>query len=219
MNNKALFKLGYGLYVLTAKENGKDNGCIINTCMQVTSSPAVCVIGVNKQNYTHDMIMRTKEFNISMLSTDASFAVFERFGFKSGRDSDKFKDFSDTERAENGITYLSKMTNAYLSCHVLEATDYGTHTLFKAEITAAEVLSERESVTYNYYQAYIKPKPPKTEKKGWRCKICGYVYEGEELPEDFICPICKHPASDFEKINNNTDKGDNNMDYKGTKTE
>lgn len=220
MDNKALYKIGYGLYVLTAREDGKDNGCIINTCMQVTSSPALCVIGVNKQNYTHDMIMRTGQFNISMLTTDSSFSVFERFGFKSGKDTDKFKDLIGVKRADNGIAYLSEMTNAYITFKVIETSDYGTHTLFKAEITDAVVLSDRESVTYSYYQSHIKPKPQKTSKKGWRCKICGYIYEGEELPPDFICPVCKHPASDFERIEDYTEeKGETTMDYKGTKTE
>jgi flavin reductase (DIM6/NTAB) family NADH-FMN oxidoreductase RutF/rubredoxin len=200
MDNSALFKIGYGLYVLTAKDDSKDNGCIINTVMQVTVSPLVMVIGVNKQNYTHDMIMKTKEFNVSVLDTRSQFSIFQNFGFQSGKDADKFADFKAAERAENGIYYITENTNAYLSGKVIETFDFGTHTLFKAEIVEAKNLSEEETSTYTYYQKNIKPAPQPVEKKGWRCKICGYVYEGDPLPEDFICPICKHGAIDFEKI-------------------
>lgn len=200
MDNDALFKIGYGLYVLTAKDEKKDNGCIINTVMQVTSNPMTMVIGVNKQNYTHDMIMKTKELNISVLDTNSKFSIFQNFGFQSGRDGDKFEDFKAVERAENGIYYITENANAYLSGKVLETIDFGTHTLFKAEIVDAKTLSDIETTTYTYYQKHIKPAPQPVEKKGWRCKICGYVYEGDPLPEDFICPICKHGAVDFEKI-------------------
>ncbi len=200
MDNSALFKIGYGLYVLTAKDDSKDNGCIINTVMQVTVSPLVMVIGVNKQNYTHDMIMKTKEFNVSVLDTRSQFSIFQNFGFQSGKDADKFADFKAAGRAENGIYYITENTNAYLSGKVIETFDFGTHTLFKAEIVEAKNLSEEETSTYTYYQKNIKPAPQPVEKKGWRCKICGYVYEGDPLPEDFICPICKHGAIDFEKI-------------------
>lgn len=219
MDNTAMFKLGYGLYVLTANENGKDNGCIINTFMQITSSPVTVVVGVNKQNLTHDMIARTGEFNVSVLTTAAPFDVFKRFGFACGRDTDKFADYSNFARAANSIAYLPDFTNAYLSCRVLDSTDYGTHTLFKAEVTDAKSLSSAPSVTYAFYHSHIKPKPQIKPIKGWRCPICGYIYEGEDLPADFVCPICKHGAADFIKIENNDTKGEENMKYKGTKTE
>lgn len=201
MDNNALFKIGYGLYVLTAKDNDKDNGCIINTLMQVTSiSPLILVLGVNKQNYTHDMIMKTKEFNISVLNTNSTFSIFQNFGFQSGRDVNKFADFKEVKRADNGILYITENTNAYLSGKVLEAIDFGTHTLFKAELVDAKTLDSEETLTYSYYHKHVKTAPKPVEKIGWRCKICGYVYEGNPLPEDYICPICKHGAVDFEKI-------------------
>ncbi len=200
MDNNALFKIGYGLYVLTAREGEKDNGCIVNTVMQVTPNPATMVLGVCKQNYTHGMITRTGEFNVSMLTQDAPFKVFEHFGFKSGKDTNKFENCEQSLRSENGILYLPKYTNAMLSGKVTQQIDMGSHTLFVADITQAQTLSDAESVTYSYYQANIKPKPQPTSVKGWRCKICGYIYEGEELPADYICPLCKHGAADFEKI-------------------
>ncbi|MFV0516732.1 MAG: flavin reductase [Aminipila sp.] len=200
MDNSALFKIGYGLYVVTAKEGEKDNGCIVNTVMQVTSSPLVIILGVNKQNYTHNMIMNTKEFNISVLTTESKFSVFQNFGFRSGKENDKFAEFKNIERAENGIYYIKENTNAYLSGKVMEAIDFGTHTLFKAEVTDAKTLSADSTLTYDYYQKHVKPAPKPADKPGWRCKICGYVYEGEDLPADFICPWCKHGAADFEKI-------------------
>lgn len=199
MNNAAMFKLTYGLFVLTAKDGEKDNGCIINTAMQVTAEPNRIIIVVNKQNYTHDMIMKTKEFNVSMIDTEADFELFKHFGFQSGRDVDKMADVSFS-RAENGIAYLNHMVNGYISGKVISATDLGSHTMFLADVTDAEVLSDAESVTYTYYHKNIKPAPQPVKKKGWICKICGYVYEGEDLPADFICPVCKHPASDFEPI-------------------
>jgi len=201
MDNTALFKMSYGLYVLTAQDKGKDNGCIINTALQVTSGvPPVGVVTVNKQNYTHDMIMASKKCNISMLTEEAAFEIFQHFGFRSGKTVDKFADYKEAARSKNGLLYLTKSTNAYLSFAVTDAIDFGTHTMFRADITDGEVLSGAESVTYSYYQRHIKPKPQAAPKKGYRCKICGYVYEGEPLPADFICPICKHGASDFEKI-------------------
>ncbi|RHR25087.1 flavin reductase [Clostridium sp. AF19-22AC] len=199
MNQAAMFKLTYGLFVLTAKDGEKDNGCIINTAMQVTAEPNRIIIVVNKQNYTHDMIMKTKEFNVSMIDTEADFELFKHFGFQSGRDVDKMADFAFS-RAANGIAYPDNMVNGYISGKVISETDLGSHTMFLADVTDAEVLSDAESVTYTYYHKNIKPAPQPVKKKGWICKICGYVYEGEELPADFICPICKHPASDFEPI-------------------
>lgn len=199
MNNAAMYKLTYGLFVLTAKEGEKDNGCIINTAMQVTTDPNRIIIVVNKQNYTHDMIMNTKVFNVSMISTDADFELFKRFGFQSGRDVDKMDGIAFS-RAANGVAYLDGMVNGYISGKVISTTDLGSHTMFLAEVSDAEVLSDLESVTYSYYHKNIKPAPQPAKKKGWICKICGYVYEGEDLPADFICPICKHPASDFERL-------------------
>lgn len=200
MDNRVLFNIGYGLYVLTANEGEKDNGCIINTVMQVTSEPLQIAIAVNKKNYTNEMIQRTKKFNVSILTESAKFEVFEHFGFHSGRDTDKFADFVDTKRSPNGVLYITQNTNSYMSAYVKQEIDLGTHTLFIAQLVEAETLSEEPTVTYTYYQNNIKPKPQKTEKKGWRCKICGYIYEGENLPPDFICPWCKHGAVDFERI-------------------
>lgn len=200
MDNQAMFKLGYGLYVLTVK-GGKDNGCIINTVMQVTSSPMRIIVGVNKNNLTHDIMQYTKEFNVSVLTEQSSFELYRRFGFQSGKNADKFGDYKNCARAENGIFYITESTNAYISARVAETIDCGTHTLFLADVTDGKVLGEGRSVTYDYYHRHIKPQPESaTGKKGWRCKICGYIYEGEELPADFICPLCKHGAADFEPL-------------------
>jgi len=200
MDNTAFFKLSYGLFVLIAKDGEKDNGCIINTVMQVSQNPDTFAISVNKENYTNDMIAKTGEFNISVLSESADFGIFKHFGFSSGRDTDKFADFPDAKRAENGILYITKNTNAFFTCKVIEKIDCYTHTVFIAEVTDAETLSDENSMTYDFYHKNVKPQPQKSEKSAWVCKICGYKYEGEELPADFVCPWCKHPASDFEKI-------------------
>lgn len=199
IENDAMFKLGYGLYVLTAK-GARDNGCIINTAMQVTTQPNRILVAVNKENLTHDMIQYTKEFNLSVLTESCPFQIFQHFGYQSGKDVDKFQDFKNCKRSENGIYYITQGTNAYLSGGVVKMIDSGTHTLFLADVTSAAVLGGETSVTYDYYQKNIKPKPEKTTKSGYRCKVCGYIYEGEELPPDYICPICKHGAEDFEKI-------------------
>ncbi len=197
----AMFKLSYGLFVLTARDGDKDNGCIINTAMQVTDVKKRIAIAVNKANYTHDMIKKTGVFNLSVLTTDAPFALFKQFGFQSGRDVDKFAQGGAEVRTANGLRYVPEYANAVISGKVVEAQEYDTHTLFIAEVTEAVVLSSVPSVTYQYYFDHIKPQPqPTTEKSGWVCKICGYIYEGEELPEDFICPLCKHGAADFEKL-------------------
>jgi len=198
----AMFKLSYGLFVLTAKDGNKDNGCIINTVMQLTATPVKIIIGVNKANYTHDMIIKTGKFNVSVLSQSAPFSVFQQFGFKSGKDTDKFADCKEVSRAENGIRYLTKWTNGVISAEVKEAIDCGTHTLFIAEVNQAFSLSGEASVTYQYYFDNIKPKPQpqKANKKGFVCKICGYVHEGDTLPDDFVCPLCKHGAADFERL-------------------
>lgn len=207
MNSKAIYKLTYGLFVLSGFTKGKHNGCIINTAAQVTSSPNRISIAVNKANLTHDIIMETGLFNISVISEEATFKLFERFGFQSGRDVDKFEGMVGFKKAANGINYVTQGTNAYISAKVETTVDLGTHTMFIAEVTDMEVLSDAPSATYSYYQEHIKPKPqpkPETAKEAgktvWRCTVCGYEYEGEEIPEDFICPWCKHPASDFEKI-------------------
>lgn len=200
MDTQALYKIGYGLYVLTANENGKDNGCIINTVMQVTSDPCKIEIAVNKANYTCEMIQRTKKFNISILDEGTPFDVFKIFGYQSGRNIDKFAEFSDTKRSPNGLLYITKNTNAFMSAYVKQEIDLDTHILFIAQLVEAEVLSEKPTATYDYYQRKIKPQPEETPKKGWRCKICGFIYEHEELPADYICPICKHGAIDFERL-------------------
>lgn len=201
MNPKALFKIPYGLYLLTAKENDKDNGCIINTVMQVSENPTHLCISVNKNNLTHDMILRTRTFNVSTLSTSADFSLFQRFGMQSGRTTDKFAEYPDVARSENGLLYLTKNTNMYLSAKVTMYLDLGSHTLFVGELINAELLSEEESCTYNYYQSNIKPKPVASDssKTTWTCTVCGYVYEGEEVPADYICPLCKHGKEDFVK--------------------
>ena len=200
MDTNALFKIGYGLYILTAYENGKDNGCIINTAMQVTSDPSQIAIAVNKKNYTAGMIHNTRKFNISVLSESVKFDTFKRFGFQSGVDVDKFANFSDTERTPNGLLYITKDTNAFMSAYVQQEIDLGSHLMFIGQLVASEVLADTPTVTYDYYQKNIKPKPETSKKSGWRCKICNYIYEGEDLPPDFICPWCKHGAADFEKI-------------------
>ncbi|MBR5229187.1 MAG: flavin reductase [Firmicutes bacterium] len=202
MNSKTTRKLTYGLFVLTAHEDGKDNGCIINTAMQLTTTPNRVSIAVNKENHTHDMIMRTKKFTVSIISEDADFELFKHFGFQSGKDVDKFADFKDCKRGHNGLNYITKGTNGFISAWVQETVDLGTHTLFIGGVTDMEVLSEVPSVTYAYYQSDIKPKPQpkKSEKTVWRCVICSYEYEGETIPEDFVCPICKHTVEDFVKV-------------------
>ncbi len=225
MDKKAKYKLSYGLFVLTAKEEDKDNGCIINTAIQAASTPNQISICVNKANYTHDMIMRTGIFNVSILSQQVTFELFKHFGFQSGKEVNKFADFHKCERGKNGLLYITDGTNAYISVKVDKTEDLGSHTMFVGEVTDMEVLSNYLSVTYEYYMSNIKPRPQEVGKTEdgqtiWCCTICGYEYIGEDLPEDFICPLCKHPASDFEKVKKS--KGDNIMatnKYAGTKTE
>lgn len=204
MDNSALHKIGYGLYVLIAEHGGKDNACIINVAQQVTSNPLQLMICVNKQNLTHDMILRTAKFNLCPLSEEATMKPFEHFGFQSGRDVNKFEHCEVELRSENGLRYLPKYINACFQCVVTKSIDLGTHTMFIAMVMDAKVLSNSPSITYAYYQQYIKPKPePSTTaggKKHWVCEVCGYVYEGDELPDDFICPLCKHGKSDFKLI-------------------
>lgn len=193
----ALFNISYGLYVLTTNLN-KYNGCIINTLMQVTSNPNKISITLNKENFTTKTIEQTKEFNVSILDTTATFDVFKRFGFSSGESVDKFKDFYDYKLSENNIPYITKHSNAYISAKVVEKMDVGTHVIFIAEIVNSEVISTNESLTYSYYHKHIKPSA-KAEDNSYVCKICGYVHNGNELPNDFVCPICKHGAEVFEK--------------------
>lgn len=203
MDKKVMYKLSYGLFVLTCKDGDKDNGCIINTGIQVTSVPNRISIAVNKDNYTCRMVEKTGKFNLSIISESAGFDLFKDFGFRSGADVDKFDSYAACKRSENGIYYITEGTNAYISASVEQQIDLGTHILFIAGVDDMEILSDVPSATYAYYQSNIKPKPEaakKSDKVKWRCTICGYIYEGEELPEDFICPICKHPASDFERI-------------------
>ena len=198
----ALFKLSYGLFVISTREGDRDNGCITNTTIQAASGPNRLAIAVNKANYTHDLIVRTGVFNVSVLTESAEFDLFKRFGFASGRDTDKYAGFEDVKRTSNGLLAITKSTNAVFSCKVVSVTDCGSHSIFLADITESEVLSSEPSVTYEYYFAHIKPKPQRsdTPKTKWVCKICGYEYEGEELPDDFICPLCKHGKDDFEKV-------------------
>ncbi|MBO4591625.1 MAG: flavin reductase [Eubacterium sp.] len=205
MDKKAMYKLSYGLFVLTTKLGDKINGCITNTAIQVTTEPNQIAFAVNKLNLTHDMLLESKVFNISIISEAADFNVFKRFGFQSGRDVDKFADYSAYKLTDNGIPVVTEGTNAYISGNVTSTVDLGTHTLFICAVTDMDVLSDASSATYEYYQNNIKPKPEAvgttpTGETVWRCKICGYEYVGEELPDDFICPWCKHPASDFEKV-------------------
>lgn len=200
MNDKVLFKLGYGLYVLSVSENGFDNGCIINTAIQVTAAPLQLALTVCKQNLTCEMLLKSSVFNLSILTEKAPFSLFQRFGYQSGRAAEKFAGF-EFRRAANGAPYLVSGVNGYLSGEVISTSDLGTHVLFIAKITGGEMLDEMTpSVTYDYYQKYIKPAPKKVRKSGYRCRICGYFYEGDTLPPDFICPLCKHGAGDFERV-------------------
>ena len=201
VNLAVMFKLSYGLYILTTKEGDKDSGCVINTAIQVTEKPLRVSIAVNKANFTHDVIVKTEEFNISILTESTPFRIFEQFGFHSGHDTDKFASCEYNDRKANGIRYLPKYTNGVISAKVISSVDCGTHSLFVADVTEAMVLSNEPSVTYQYYFDYIKPKPPtpKEHQKGFVCKICGYLHEGDTLPDVFICPVCKHDASNFER--------------------
>ena len=197
-DKKALFNIGYGLYVVTSNDGKKDNGLIVNTVSQITDDPLRVMVGINKANYSHHVIKNTGIMNVNCLSVDAPFKVFENYGFQSGRNVDKFANVNPL-RSDNGLLFLPQYINAFMSLKVDQYMDMGTHGLFLCSVTEARVMSDRETMTYTYYQKNVKPKPD-TKKKGWVCKVCGYVYEGEELPDDFICPLCKHGAADFEKI-------------------
>ena len=195
----ALFKIGYGLYVVTCNDGKKDNGLIVNTVSQVTDTPNRIAVTINKANYSHHVIKQTGKMNVNCLTVDAPFKVFEAFGFRSGRNVDKFAD-CEPLRSDNGLVFLPRHINAFMSLKVEQYVDLDTHGMFICSVTEARVISDRETMTYAYYHANVKPKPQTEGKKGYVCKICGYVYEGEELPEDFICPLCKHGAQDFEPI-------------------
>ncbi len=195
----ALFRIGYGLYVVTSNDGTKDNGLIVNTVTQVTNTPNRVAVTINKENYSHHIIKQTGIMNVNCLSTDAPFKVFEDFGFRSGRNADKFADCQPL-RSDNGLVFLPHYINAMMSLKVEQYVDLGTHGMFICEVTEARVISDAETMTYTYYLNNVKPKPQTGGKKGWVCEICGYVYEGEELPEDFVCPLCKHGAADFSPI-------------------
>ncbi len=219
-----LFNIQYGLFVITTKDGDRDNGCISNTVAQVTAQPNRISVALNKSNFTTELIQKSGRFTASILSEAADFELFKHFGFQSGRTVNKFADFTDCRRVSNGTFAITRGTNAFISADVEQAIDLGTHMLFIGLVTEMETLSDTPSATYNYYQANIKPKPQpagKTEdgKTIWRCSICGYEYVGEELPEDFICPICKHPASDFVKVAEEKAEAPASNKYAGTKTE
>ena len=199
MDPTAMFKLSYGLFVLSACEGGKDNGCIINTVTQVTTTPNRITIAVNRANHTHDMIKRTGVFNVSVLSEDAPFELFRHFGFQSGRTADKFQGIEEL-RSDNGLRFLPRHINSFMSLKVESCVDLGTHGMFICTVTEARVMEAKETMTYTYYQNHVKPQPETEGKKGYVCKVCGWVYEGDTLPDDIVCPLCKHGAADFEPI-------------------
>lgn len=218
-----LFNIQYGLFVITTQNGDRDNGCISNTVAQVTAQPNRISVALNKGNFTTELIQHSGRFTASILSEAADFELFKHFGFQSGRTVDKFADFTDCRRVNNGTFAITRGTNAFISAEVEQTIDLGTHLLFIGLVTEMETLSDIPSATYNYYQANIKPKPQPVGqtvegKTIWRCSICGYEYVGEELPDDFICPICKHPASDFVKVSAEAEASVANK-YAGTKTE
>lgn len=220
MDSKVLFNVQYGLFVLSSKSEVKDNACIINTVTQVTANPERISIVVNKSDFTHDMVAASKKFTVSIISEAATFDLFKHFGFQSGRDVDKFAKFDKVQRTANGTLAITEGTNSFISGNVIQQIDVGTHSIFVADVVDMKKFNDIPSTTYNYYQANIKPKPQPVGKTAegktiWRCRVCGYEYVGEEIPEDFECPICKHPASDFEKVVPQAEK----KSLKGTKTE
>ena len=215
-----LRQLSYGLFVLTARSGGKDNGCIINVSVQISDNPLQIIIAVNKNNYTHDMIMESGCFNINILSEQATFKVFQHFGFQSGRNVNKFENCTEEKRSANGVLYLPKYINGYISGKVTQTIDAKTHTIFMAEVVEAMQLSNEPSMTYGYYHQHVKPKPaaPAAGKTRWVCEVCGYVYEGDEVPDDYICPLCKHGKDAFVKMNDtnlNNNISNNNFNKEG----
>ena len=199
VDTKALFNISYGLYVVTSNDGKKHNGLIVNTVMQVTDTPNRVAVCINKVNYSHDVIKETGIMNVNCLTESTPFETFKQFGFQSGKDTDKFAG-EQVKTSENGLVVLKENINAFISLKVTDYIDLDTHGLFVCEVTESEIVSDEKAVTYTYYQENIKPKPQAQKKKGFVCKICGYVYEGDTLPEDYICPLCKHPASDFEEL-------------------
>ena len=195
----ALFKIGYGLYVVTSNDGNKDNGLIVNTVTQLTDNPYRVAVNINKENYSHHVIKQTGVMNVNCLSVEAPFEVFQRYGFQSGRQTDKFAGVEKL-RSDNGLVFLPKYINAFMSLKVDQYVDLGTHGMFICSVTEARVMSDKDTMTYTYYQKNVKPKPQTEGKKGFVCKVCGYIYEGDELPEDYICPLCKHGVADFEPI-------------------
>ena len=199
LDPKALFKIGYGLYVVTSRDDKKDNGCIVNTVSQLTDTPLRVSVNINKLNYSHDIIKKSGVLNVNCLNNEAPFSVFQDFGFRSGRDVNKFEG-KEVLRSENGLVVLPNYVNAFISLKVDNYVDLGTHGMFICSVTESKIINNIETMTYNYYQANVKPKPNAEKKKGFVCKVCGYVYEGDTLPEDIVCPLCKHGAADFEEI-------------------
>ena len=197
---KALFSIGYGLYVVTSNDGKKDNGLIVNTVVQLTDNPFRVMVSINKDNYSHHIIKQTGIMNVNCLNTEAPFKVFEQFGFQSGRNNDKFKNEKEILRSDNGLIFLPHYINAFFSLKVEDYKDLGTHGMFICSVTEARVINNVETMTYTYYQKNVKPKPEAQGRKGFVCKVCGYVYEGDTLPDDFICPLCKHGANDFEPL-------------------
>ena len=195
----ALFRIGYGLYVVTSNDGNKDNGLIVNTVTQLTDNPNRVAVNINKANYSHHIIKQTGVLNVNCLSVEAPFKVFQNFGFQSGRSVDKFAGCENICRSDNGLIFLPKYINAFMSLKVEQYVDLGTHGMFICTVTEARVMSDKDTMTYTYYQQNVKPKPQTEGKKGYVCKVCGYIHEGE-LPDDFICPLCKHGAIDFEPI-------------------
>ena len=196
---KALFNIGYGLYVVTSNDGKKDNGLIVNTVAQLTDNPNRVMVSINKDNYSHHVIKQTGILNVNCLNTDAPFKVFQQFGFQSGRNVDKFKG-EEILRSDNGLVFLPRYINAFFSLKVEDYKDLGTHGMFICSVTEARVLNNVPTMTYTYYQNNVKPKADTGGKKGFVCKVCGYILEADELPEDFVCPLCKHGAADFEPI-------------------
>ena len=198
---KAQHRIGYGLYAVSAREGDRDNAMIANAVMQVTNTPERVAIALNKESFTHDMILRTGKMNVNCLSVDTPYSVFEHFGMQSGKTVSKFEGMTPA-RTASGLAIVTEHANAYFELLVESTADLGTHTMFVCSITESRVLSDAPTMTYADYHARVKPKPEANEgKKGWVCKICGYVYEGDPLPEDFVCPICRHGAADFEPLN------------------
>lgn len=205
----ALFNIGYGLYVVTCNDGKKDNGLIVNTVTQVTNTPNRVAVTINKENYSHQIIKETNIMNVNCLSIDAPFKVFEHFGFQSGRNVNKFEN-CNTSRSSNNLVFLPKYINSFISLQVEQYIDLDTHGMFICTITEAKIINTQETMTYTYYHKHVKPKPTTEKKNGYICQICGYIYEGDTLPEDFICPLCKHGSSEFEPLNTETEQKETN---------